>query len=67
MRAWLEQHRQEGKLPVVEAERTGQEIKGAHGSNFQPQFVIKKLVDRPADLNGEQRRRCISARGRCRQ
>jgi hypothetical protein len=30
------------------------EVKGAHGSNFQPQFLIKKLVDRPADLQADQ-------------
>jgi hypothetical protein len=49
LRAWHEQHRQAGKLPVVEV-RDWEEVKGPHGSNFQPQFLIKKLVDRPADL-----------------
>jgi hypothetical protein len=49
LRAWYEGARQEGKLPVVEA-ADWEEVKGAHGSNFRPQFTIKRLVDRPADL-----------------
>jgi hypothetical protein len=48
---WYERHRQEGKLPVVEVVDWA-EVKGVHGSNYQPQFTIKKLVDRPADLDG---------------
>jgi hypothetical protein len=51
LRAWYEQRRQDGKLPVVEV-TDWTEIKGAHGPNFQPQYLIKKLVNRPADLNG---------------
>jgi hypothetical protein len=51
MRAWHETHRQEGKLPIVEIS-DWDEVKGAHGSNFRPRFNIKRLVDRPADLNG---------------
>jgi hypothetical protein len=51
LRAWYEQYREDGKLPVVEV-ANWTEIKGAHGANFQPQFLIKKLVDRPADLEG---------------
>jgi hypothetical protein len=51
LRAWYEQHRKPGKLPVVEV-TDWKEVKGAHGSNFRPQFLIKKLVDRPADLDG---------------
>ena len=50
VRAWYLQ-RQPGKLPVVEVSEW-EEVKGAHGSNFKPIFLIKKLVDRPADLDG---------------
>jgi hypothetical protein len=52
LRAWYEQFRQEGKLPVVAVD-DWTEVKGAHGSNFQPQFLIKRLVDRPADLKAD--------------
>jgi hypothetical protein len=51
LRDWYEHHRQDGKLPVVEV-TDWEEVKGAHGSNFKPLFNIKRLVDRPADLNG---------------
>jgi hypothetical protein len=53
LRAWYEQHRQDGKLPVVEV-NDWEEVKGQYGSNFRPQFLIKKLVDRPADFDGVQ-------------
>ena len=53
IRSWHEQHRQPGKVPVVEL-IDWTEVKSAHGSNYQPQFAIKKLVNRPADLNGSE-------------
>jgi hypothetical protein len=49
---WEDGHRQPGKLPVIAVE-DWTEVKGGHGSNFQPQFLIKRLVDRPADLKDE--------------
>jgi hypothetical protein len=52
-RAYYEDgHRKPGKLPVVAVEEWI-EVKGAHGSNFQPQFLIKRMVDRPADLKDD--------------
>jgi hypothetical protein len=50
IRAWYGQ-RQDDKLPVVEV-LEWEEVKGAHGPNFRPKFLIKRLVDRPADLDG---------------
>jgi Bifunctional DNA primase/polymerase, N-terminal len=40
--SWAALEREEGAVPP----------KGAHGNNFKPQFNIKRLVDRPADLSG---------------
>jgi hypothetical protein len=50
MRAWYEQHRQDGKLPLVSVTEWD-EIPGQKGSNFRPQFNILKLVNRPVDLD----------------